>query len=363
MSRPWILWRYVCLDVAFHALLALAGLSLLIATGNVLRFLEDVVGTGVGLAVLGDLMLAILPSFLCYSIPTALVFGILITFGRMGSDNEILALQGAGISVPQMLPPVLALGAVAALTAGYLMAEVSPRSYSRMKRIAREVGTSAALLDPGEFREIGGQVLYYHERGGSACPLRGVVISQSGDTVEQRIVNAACGEFVVDSGGGLVFRLAGGSIHFPAREGDRYRRIRFADMDLPLQAAEQFSGRRWPREFTTPELIALESREQGTAEWIRLLWVQVHRRIAFPIASLVLAIVAAPLGIRPLRTGRSAGTLTAAGVMGGYWLIASTGEAAAEAGQIPALAGIWLANLVFLTIGIVLVRRSTGAEA
>jgi len=364
MSRPWILWRYVCLDVGVHALLALAGLTLLIATGNVLRFLEDVAGTGVELAVLGQLMAAILPSFLCYSIPTALVFGILITFGRMASENEIVALHGSGISVSQLLPPVLALGIGAALTAGWLMAEVSPRSYARMKQIAREVGRSAAWLDPGEFREIGGRVLYYRARGGEDCPLRGVVISESGDAEQERIVSAACGQLVsAADGDGLVFRLSGGSIHFAARSSERYRRIRFADMELPLDVSRQVAGRRWPREFTTPELIELESRRQDSTEWIRLLWVQVHRRVAFPLASLVLAIVAVPLGIRPLRVGRSAGALTAVGVIGAYWVIASSGERAAEAGQIPVLVGVWLANFAFLALGIGLVRRSTKAEA
>jgi lipopolysaccharide export system permease protein len=365
LARPWIIWRYLLLDVGAHALLALAAVTLLISTGNVLRFLEDLAGTGIALSALGQLLLAILPSFLCYSIPAALIFGVLIAFGRMALDGEIVALQGSGISVSQLLPPILALGAVGALVTAYLMAEVSPRSYARMKQIARDLGKSAALLDPGEFREIGGRVFFFQSRGGPGCPLRGIVIADLGDEEHAHFVTGACGELLSEGlGDDLVFRLASGSIHFAERSAERYRLIRFDELEMPLDVSEQIARRRWPREFTTRELIELEARSRGeSAEWLRLLWVQVHRRVAFPLASIVLSIVAIPLGIRPLGAGRSAGALTAVALMGGYWLVASAGEGAAESGQLPPLAGVWLADLLFLALGIALVHRSTRSEA
>jgi lipopolysaccharide export LptBFGC system permease protein LptF len=91
--------------------------------------------------------------------------------------------------------------------------------------------------------------------------------------------------------------------------------------------------------------------------------VQVHRRVAGPRASVVLAILAVPLGIRPLRTGRSSGALMAVAVMGGYWVIASAGENAAEVGVLPALVGVWFADVLFLALGIALARRSSVVDA
>jgi lipopolysaccharide export system permease protein len=364
MAIPGILWGYVLRDVAVHALLALAALTLVIVTANVLHLLEDLVGTGIALPALGQVMLAILPTYLCYAIPTAIVFGVLITFGRMASDSEIPALQASGISVAQMLPPVLALGAVAALATAFLMAEVSPRSYTRMKHLARDLSRKAVLFDPGEFREIGGQVFYFRSRGGEDCPLRGVIITDLGDPERQHFITSACGELSgADSDDALVAHLRSGSIHVgDSRE--RYRLLRFDEMELPLDVSSLIQGRRWPREFTTRELVAIETGFPGlTAEWVRLLWVQLHQRVAFPLASIVLALVAVPLGIRPLQVGRSAGTLTAIAVVGSYWLLTSAGETLAESGQIHVLPGVWFPDLLFLGLGIALMRRSSTPDS
>ena len=72
--------------------------------------------------------------------------------------------------------------------------------------------------------------------------------------------------------------------------------------------------------------------------------VQIQRRLAFPLASLLLALVAVPLGIRPVRAGRSMGALTAIGVMALYWVLFSLGEMAAERGVGPAWLGLWRAE-------------------
>src|SRR5512145_324987 len=128
MVAPWILWRYILRDMLVHVALGLGAIALLLVVGNALRFLQDLVDTGVALSGLGALLWAILPSYFSYAIPTALVFGVLVTFGRMSSDGEIVALRASGISVRRLLPPVLALGLAGALACAWLLAETEPRS-------------------------------------------------------------------------------------------------------------------------------------------------------------------------------------------------------------------------------------------
>jgi len=89
---------------------------------------------------------------------------------------------------------------------------------------------------------------------------------------------------------------------------------------------------------------------------------QIQRRLAFPFASLLLALVAVPLGIQPVRSGRSAGALTAIGVMALYWLLFSLGDMAAFRGVVPIWVGYWTPNAMALWIGIVLMRRVERAD-
>src|SRR5262249_56637648 len=100
-----------------------------------------------------------------------------------------------------------------------------------------------------------------------------------------------------------------------------------------------------------PEHKRLDGR-YGTA-----LAVQLQRRLSFPFASILLALVAVPLGIRPMRSGRSAGALTAIVVMALYWMAFSLGDMASTRGVVPAWLGFWLPNALALAIGIALMRR------
>jgi lipopolysaccharide export system permease protein len=367
MVAPWILWRYILRDTLVHVALGLGAIALLLVVGNALRFLQDLVDTGVALSGLGALLWAILPSYFSYAIPTALVFGVLVTFGRMSSDGEIIAMRASGISVRRTLPPVLALGLVAALIGGWLSAEVEPRSAYRMKQVARELGKSARLLQPGEFSTSGNYVLWARERGPDSCPLRGVIVGDFSDPERPMYVSAACGALAEgDDWQGMQFGLGDGSIHFSEERGERYRRIRFEQMDLAFDITQLIARRTRPDYYTTPELVELEARMRAgrdtllgsDAEAQRDLWIELHRRIAFPVASIVLGIAAVPLGIRPMRTGRSAGALTAIALVFAYWVLTSAGQLAAESGWLTPLVGMWLPNVLVLAFGLYLIRRS-----
>jgi lipopolysaccharide export system permease protein len=360
MVAPWILWRYILRDTLIHTALGLGAITLLLLVGNALRFLEDLVETGVALSGLAALLWAILPSYFSYAIPTALVFGALLTFGRMSSDGEIIALCASGISVRRLLPAVLVVGLAGALASGWLLAEIEPHASYRLKQVARELGKSARLLVPGEFSQVGDRVLYTREHGAADCPLRGVLLGDFSDRRRPLYVTAACGA-LVDGGDGqdLRFELGDGSIHFSEARGERYRRIRFEQMDLSVDVSALIARRSRAGLYTTRELIALEAGEGK----LRELWIELHRRVAFPVASIVLGIVAVPLGIRPLRSGRSAGALTAIAAMAVYWMLTSAGQLAAESGWVTPLAGVWLPNLCVLALGIWLLRRSMYADS
>jgi lipopolysaccharide export system permease protein len=372
MVAPWIIWRYILGDTLIHTGLGLGAITLLLLVGNALRFLEDLVETGVALSGLGALLWAILPSYFSYAIPTALVFGVLVTFGRMSSDGEIVALRASGISVRRLLPAVLVVGLGGALASGWLLAEAEPRSSYRLKQVARELGKSARFLASGDFSQVGDRVLYTREHGPADCPLRGVLLGDFSDRRRPLYVTAACGS-LVDGGDSqdLRFDLGDGSIHFSEAHGERYRRIRFEQMQLSVDVSELIARRARPGYYTTRELIELEAQLRagqstglgaGEAK-LRELWIELHRRIAFPVASIVLGIVAVPLGIRPLRAGRSAGALTAIAAMAAYWMLTSAGQLAAESGWVTPLVGIWAPNLCVLALGIWLLRRSMYADS
>ncbi|HHT9146258.1 MAG: LptF/LptG family permease [Candidatus Brocadiaceae bacterium] len=63
-----------------------------------------------------------------YSIPAALLTATAMTYGRMGADHEIVAIQTSGVHIQKIITPVLVIGVVFSLITLALSAEVLPRS-------------------------------------------------------------------------------------------------------------------------------------------------------------------------------------------------------------------------------------------
>jgi len=83
------------------------------------------------------LMLAYsMPYFLAYIIPMSVMMSVLLTFLRLSSDNEIVALKASGISVYHLLPPVILFAVVNALLTdiwGYMVFPGGNRHISRWR--------------------------------------------------------------------------------------------------------------------------------------------------------------------------------------------------------------------------------------
>jgi lipopolysaccharide export system permease protein len=371
MPAPRTLWQLVFRDVLLHTLLGLSVALLLLVVQNVLRFLEVLLAAGASGSAVLELAQIILPTYLAYAIPTALLFGVLLSFGRMSADGEIIAVRASGVSLGRLLPPILLLGAVFAVVTAYVSFEVEPRSYLQMKQLVKKLGRSVSLIEPGRFRTLGDRLVYVHDLGDDDCPLEGVMVADF--SVEERTfyVAAQCGRIDgEEDDDSLRLGLTNGSIHFEEPDGDRYRLIRFNEMTTELDISRYLGRGVRARNLTFRELIQARdgfARGQGPelsdGEGALHVDMQIHRRLAFSLASVTLAMLAMPLAIRPRRAGRSWGALTAVAVMGLYWCLFAVGELVAEGGWAPAGVAFWAPNVIVLALAIALLRRASKIDA
>ncbi len=127
-----ILQRYV-IDQVFRAFL----LALVTITSIFVLFMVMAEATRAGLAPqdIARIIPYIIPSSLPYTIPVALLFAASVVYGRMASDNEIVAIKTAGLSAVSALIPTWLIGGV--LTAGlfYASSDAIPRSTNVFRKI------------------------------------------------------------------------------------------------------------------------------------------------------------------------------------------------------------------------------------
>jgi len=94
----------------------------------------------------------------------------------------------------------------------------------------------------------------------------------------------------------------------------------------------------------------IQDLQQSGFDVVRLR-VQLHKKFAFPLITLVMAILAVPFSLSAGRRGAVAGVAVAIGIAVVYWTTSSLFDAMGNLGQLPPALAAWSPDLVFALIG------------
>jgi len=94
--------------------------TIILLMDKVLKLIELIVTRGGNITSVLMLIAFISPSFLVFTIPTALLLGTLITFGRLSGDSEITAFKASGTSLYQLFLPISVFSILACLVTSLL---------------------------------------------------------------------------------------------------------------------------------------------------------------------------------------------------------------------------------------------------
>src|SRR3990172_5200162 len=125
---------------AFKEMTGAFGLGLMIftfvlLTNKILRLVELIVNKGVGILTVLQLFLYILPYSLVVTIPMSVLLATLATFTRLGTDGEILAMRGAGLSLSRLSRPAVGFGLVASVLTLVITIWILPFSNHAFKNL------------------------------------------------------------------------------------------------------------------------------------------------------------------------------------------------------------------------------------
>ncbi|GAC1621406.1 MAG: hypothetical protein NVS9B13_12880 [Candidatus Acidiferrum sp.] len=314
--------------------------------------------TGSGSQIL-ILFLCLVPSVLTFTLPMAVLIGVLLGLGRMSADSEIIALTALGIGRRRILLPVGVLALTGAVITLLMTLWLGPLALSTFRSIESDLVTSqiSFQVQPRVFDERFPKiVLYINDVSASGTHWHGVFIAEAGAETGSRITLAESAIVIAEpKQGKLELHLKGGTTHeFSREDPNRYSVTSFGQSDWPIEVNGLLPT--VSRQRSNAERSAIELWKESGPAW-REARVELHRRWAFPMACFVFAMVAVPLGAQPRRGGRAAGSLLAVTLISGYYLLFVMGAAMARQGTVSPGAGIWIANAALAVLGFVLLPR------
>ena len=351
-----ILDRYIAREVIRHAFLGLLIFTFVLLVPKLVRLMELFVRRSGSGAQIAKLFLCILPSLLVFTIPMAVLVGVLLGLGRMSMDSEIIAITALGISRKRILFPVGIIAILGAALTFLITSWLAPRSLQTFRNTQASLLTSqiSFQVQPRVFDErFPHLVLYINDVSASGTHWNGIFLAQAGAESGSSITLAESAIVIPDpQQGKLELHLNGGSTHeFSRQDPGHYSLTDFGSSDWPIEVTGILPSE--TRELSYPER-PLKSLWGDRGKGWREARVELHQRFAFPVACLVFALVAVPLGAQPRRGGRAAGTLLSVLVIACYYLLFIMSAGLARQGVVSPVVGMWAANVILALAGLAL---------
>jgi len=358
-----IVHRYILQEISIPLFMILCVLTFVLLMGRILQLMDLMINKGVAVADIGKLILYLMPSFLTITIPVSLLISILIALGRLSRDNEIIVLKSSGLSLYQLLPPIVFVSLCAfiitAVTGFFLVPYGNFATKNLLFGMARQkasIGVKERVFN-GDFA---GLVLYAEELPSQGDFMRGVFISDTRTLKEPATIIARRGYFVSDPDSMVVtLRLQDGSMHTVDGDAGTYKKVDFTSYDINLDLSTSIGGgsgeiMKDSKEMSLTELIS-ESRTPGLKETaLKEIIIELHKKFTLPFACIVFGIIGVPLGISKHRSGKSRGFVIGLMVIMIYYVLQIGGEALGETGMLPPAAGAWISNILVGAVGIYL---------
>ena len=364
-----ILTRYILGEILSHALIGCAVFTFILFMRDLNHILEAVVRNSSTLLSIAEVFTYSLPNTFKVTIPMAVLVGILLGLSRLAADSEIIAMRASGLGIGYFLrvSSVVAIGGTLLGLVNSLW--IAPRANRAILEMQQELETSQASFEiqPRVFYEdFKNAVLYVQNvRGGTgASNWDRVFMADVSDPGNPIITTAASATVVNDSSQELLMRLRNGSRHETiAGQPQQYNISSFSQTDLPLSLSPQSEihlGRLDTNIYALP-MHALIQRTHGPDA--RRFLLELHTRLSYPVACLVLMLVGVPLGVISRRGGKSSGLVFTVLLVLLYYILSYVGISLSRQGKLPPFLGVWMANFLFAAVGgFLLWQMATGGR-
>lgn len=355
--------RCVYKELTGPLFISLSVLTFLVFThqmGN--RFAEMLIRKSADPRMILQLCLALLPSILIFTVPLAFLIATLIAFSRLSSDSEIIAMRSCGVSTLRLLHPVLKTGFLVFIAAAAMTLSLLPTGNRRLLELREQIGIRPVIseIKPRVFNEdISNMVLYVEDIQYQQGVWNGVFVVDNTAPNEQRIILAKHGKIVHQpETGSFQLHFEDGTIYKTENQDLRKDNLsRFGTLEVSVRLTESASAHIRPLkadERTTLSLI----RDPGRNEKERLRsMVELHRRMALPLATFAFAMLGVALGINTRRGGRAYGFIIGILIAFSYFIIFVSLADLAKNGSVPVWIGVWGSNILIYCAAIWAIRR------
>jgi len=365
---PLILDDYVLRSFVGSFLLIEMSFVLLSLVFSLFELLGDIVHNHAGLALVGDYLLNLTPSMIYNITPLSVLLAVLVTISVMNRTSELTAMKATGISLYRVVLPIL----LVACALSALLFTFDQIYLPNANRTQEALRSEIKGKPPRTFLRPDHEWVFGEQKPGQ--PAR-IFYYEFFDSANNRFANLTVLEFQPNSFV-LAQRIFAADVSWGPQQHEWIFNkgwVRTFQGDT-IASYQRFNTRTFsaisepPRYFKKEDLQSSEMTFTELAHYIHdlsesgfdtvPLRVQLNKKLAYPLVTLVMAILAIPFAVSMGRRGSLTGVAVAIGVAIAYWVAAGLFEAMGNVNTLPAALAAWSPDLIFGLVGGYLLLRT-----
>ncbi len=316
----------------------------------------------------------VLPQALPFTVPLGVLVATLITLSRMSTDGEITAMRASGVPGRRVVTPILLFGFLAMFVAAAASVWLTPWSIRERYRVENDLlsGGLTADVEARVFQEqFPNSILYVSDvLTGQTERWRRIFIADITPPEERapgtadrgdapRITLATEAVVLPDASlSRLQLSMRNGSTYEPGKDGYIITAFPAGDQALQAKKPDEVHATRTSVEMDTIPLYRQAYHDASLDKTEKLDdRIELHQRLALPVACVCLALIGIPLGITRRRSGKSGAVVMTVALAFLYYMGLISFISLARQGTLTPEVAVWLPNLLFAIGGILMVAR------
>lgn len=359
------LYKYIFHEIWPTFLACLFVFVFIVVATKMLSITDLIIARGVPVSQVARMVIYLLPDIMAFAMPAASLIAVVLAFLRLSFDSEIIALKSSGISLYQMLPPVVLFSSIGLLVAFVISFIGVPWGNSSFKNLMYQIAESKADLGIKEriFCEpFDNLVFYVSSYSEQEKKMKNVFVTDRRDkSVANTIIAEKCRIFFHPQERIITLRFQNGTMFFVEKDLESGRTVRFKTYDLNIGLkdimAALASRQKAPKEMSAGELKRqLKLVPSGDIKH-NLIMIELMEKCTLPLAVFLMGIIGVPLGSHLKVKGRSLGIGVSLIVFSFYYLCLVGTRSFCEAGTLPPAFGVWIPDIVLFIACIYFMKR------
>lgn len=352
-------------------------LSIVLVLGNIFRELLDqlVQRPDLDIGYVAQFVMNVLPFSLIFTIPWGFLTAVLLVFGRLSADNELISLRMAGLSAFRISASVFAIALALCALSYWLNVTVAPRAQKVMKEMIVDMVTEDPLVFFSENEVVDmfpGYIILVKSKVRSEetgdWQLREMQLIEIDDSKRAvRYINAD--RVTVERKeieGEIVIELQLHDAHIESKNPSDPKNLQAVvpfhseamTVRVSLEEFQKKHSRIRPSTMTVRELATELRENDALTDQLRAGFrTEISKRFSFSLACLTFCLIGIPLGVTAQRRETSIGFALSMMVACVYFLFILFADTYRDDPKANAHLFMWVPNIVFMALGLWLFWR------